>query len=88
MPTKMIKENSHIFSNKIYQSFSNMIDVCIFPTSLKFGKITPVYKNDSKKSKENYRPVSILPNIFKIYERCLSKPISHYFENFFSKFRF
>ena len=64
-----------------------MIDVCIFPTSLKLANITPVYKKGSKNSKENYRPVSILPNISKIYERCLFKPISNYFENIFSKFQ-
>ena len=29
--TKIIKENSDIFSNFIYQSFNNMIDDCIFP---------------------------------------------------------
>ena len=86
MPTKKIKENSDIFSNFIYQSFNNMIDVCIFPISLKLGNITPVYKEGPKNSKENYRPVSIWPNISKIYERCLFKPISNYFENIFSKF--
>ena len=64
-----------------------MIDACIFPTSLKLPDITPVYKKGSKNSKENYRPVSILPNISKIYERCLFKPISNYFENIFSKFQ-
>ena len=52
-----------------------MIDVCIFPTSPKLADITPVYKKGSKNSKEIYRPVSILPNISKIYERCLFKPI-------------
>ena len=57
------------------------------PTSLKLANITPVYKRGSKNSKENYRPVSILPNISKIYERCLFKPISNYFENIFSKFQ-
>ena len=62
-----------------------MIDVCIFPTSLKLANITPV--KGSKNSKENYRPLSILPNISKIYERCLFKPISNYFENIFSKFQ-
>ena len=87
IPTKIIKENSDIFFNFIYQSFNNMIDVCIFPTSLKLANITPVYKKGSKNSKENYRPVSILPNISKIYERCLFKPISNYFENIFSKFQ-
>ena len=87
IPTKIIKENSDIFSNFICQSFNNMIDVCIFPTSLKLANITPVYKKGSKNSKENYRPVSILPNISEIYERCLFKPISNYFENIFSKFQ-
>ena len=54
-----------------------MIDVCIFPASLKLANISPVYKKGSKNSKENYRPVSILPNISKVYERCLFKPISN-----------
>ena len=87
IPTKIIKENSDIFSNFIYQSFNNMIDVCIFPTSLKLANITPVNKKGSKISKENYRPVSILPNISKMYERCLFKPTSNYFENIFLKFQ-
>ena len=39
IPTKIIKENSDIFFNFIYQSFNNMIDVCIFPTSLKLANI-------------------------------------------------
>ena len=84
--TKTIEENSDIFSTFIYQSFNNMTDVCIFPTSLELANITPVYKKGSKNSKENYRPVSILPNISKIYGRCLFKPISNYFENIISNF--
>ena len=87
IPTKIIKENSNIFSSFTYQSFNNIIDVCIFPTSLKLANITRVYKKDSKNSKENYRPVSIFPNISKIYGRCLFKPTSNYFENVFSKFQ-
>ena len=84
--TKTIEENSDIFSTFIYQSFNNMTDVSIFPTSLELANITPVYKKGSKNSKENYRPVIILPNISKIYERCLFKPISNYFENIISNF--
>ena len=64
-----------------------MVDVCVFPTTLKLANIAPVYKKGSKNSKENYKSVSILPNISKIYERCLFKPMSNYFENIFSKYQ-
>ena len=42
----------------------------------------------SKFSKENYRPISILPNISKVYERCLYDQISKkIFEDVFSKYQ-
>ena len=63
-------------------SFNNMIYVWIFAASLKLAN-----KKGSKNSKKNYRPVSILPNISKFYERCLFKPISICSENIFSKFQ-
>ena len=63
-----------------------MIDSSTFPASLKLAHITPVFKKGSKNSKKNYRPVSILPNISKIYERCMFKQMSNYLGNFFSKF--
>ena len=40
----------------------------IFPDSLKFADITPVHKKDETTNKENYRPVSVLPLISKIFE--------------------
>ena len=49
--------------------------------------VIPVYKKKSKLPKENYRPISILPNISKLYERYLYDQISKYFENRFSKFQ-
>ena len=48
IPTKIIKENSDIFSNFIHRSFNNLIDVCIFPKSLELANITSVYKTRLK----------------------------------------
>ena len=45
----------------------------------------PVFKKDSRTDKKNYRPVSILPNVSKIYERCLNKQLEEYFQALFSK---
>ena len=64
-----------------------MIDNGIFPDSLKFANITPVFKKDSRTEKTNYRPVSILPNLSKIYERLIYNQLSKFFENILSKFQ-
>ena len=37
--------------------------------------------------KKNYRPVSILANVSKIYERCLYDQIATYFEHVFSRYQ-
>ena len=47
----------------------------------------PVHKKGAKTSKDNYRHVSILSNICKIYERLLFKQISEYFEHILLKFQ-
>ena len=59
----------------------------MFPPDLKLANVTPVYKNKSKNSKDNYRPVSILSNIAKIYERCLYDQIQVFFESILSKYQ-
>ena len=46
-----------------------------------------VYKKKSKNSKDNYRPVSILVNISKIYERCIYDQIQLFFASLLSKYQ-
>ena len=45
----------------------------------------PVFKKDSKNGKDNYKPINILRNISKVYERILFKQIGTFMDNFFSK---
>ena len=85
IPTKIIKDNADIFSDFLLSGFNNSITTSIFPSSLKQAIIRPVFKKGDKNSKENYRPVSILPNISKIFEQFLFKQISNFIEPFFSK---
>ena len=54
----------------------------IFPVSLKFGDIAPVYKKDETINKENYRPVSVVPLISKIFERIIHDQVSQYLEKY------
>ena len=48
----------------------------------------PVFKKDSRTDKKNYRPISILPNVSKIYERCLNKQLEEYFQLLLSKYQY
>ena len=45
----------------------------IFPSILKFGKISPVFKKGSKDKIENYRPIFTLPIFGKIFGKILYK---------------
>ena len=47
----------------------------------------PLYKKDDRKEKSNYRPVSILSNVSKVYERGLCDQIYDFFENKFSSYQ-
>ena len=46
-----------------------------------------MYKEGTKASKDNYRPISILLNILEIYKRLMFKQILEYFEPILSKFK-
>ena len=81
IPTKLI------FANFIFENLNNCISHSIFPASMKNTIITPVHKKGPKTSKDNFRPVSILPNISKIYERVMLKQMSEFFEPILSKYQ-
>ena len=63
-----------------------MIDSSTFPAPLKLAHIASVSKKVSKLCKDNYRPVSVSPNIQKIYDRYMYKQMSVYLGTFFFKF--
>jgi len=52
----------------------------IFPDALKVAKVVPIFKSDDKLL-SNYRPVSVLSVISKIFERLMYKRLNTYFTN-------
>ena len=87
IPTKIIKEHIDIFSQFLNQTVNNTINFSDYPSNLKNADVTPAYKKDSRNDKSNYRPISILPNLSKIYENILNKQMTLYFEKKFSKYQ-
>ena len=77
IPVKILKSHKDMFSSFIRHNFSNSVYSSFFPSELKKADIIPIKK--SKFDIENYRAVSILPVLSKIYERCMFDQMYSYF---------
>jgi len=56
----------------------------VYPDDLKVAKVTAVYKSGDSCDVMNYRPISVLPVINKIFERLISR--DYFEENVFPIF--
>ena len=72
-------------SNQISGILSLIINQClltgIFPKRLKIPKVLPLYKKDNPYIFDNYRPISLLPSISKVFEKVVFKDVYEYFQN-------
>ena len=87
IPVKIIKDNIDTFSEFIFHNFNNSIFDATFPLELKNADVIPAFKTKGRSNVENYPPVSILPNLSKIYERCLCDQMYKYFNHLLSKWQ-
>ena len=69
--------------NVIHPSINASINNADFPLFLKLVNVIPVFKKNSKNSKDNYTPISVLKNISKVYQRISFKQIGTFMDNFF-----
>ena len=70
-PIRVIKRLSHVLSPILCKQFNNLMSIGEFPSILKIGKISPIFKKDNEELMENYRPVSTLPIFGKIFEKII-----------------
>ena len=86
IPPKVLKENAHVVSIVLYSDINIRLYNENFPSNLKNADITPTFKKGNRLSKDNYRPISILPTLSKVYEKLLYQQIYDYFNCIFSKY--
>ena len=87
IPTKHLKETINIISEPLMNIWNKeIIENKIFPTKLKLADITPIFKKLDNISVENYRPVSVLPTVSKIFERIMQKQLTTFIEPHLSTF--
>ena len=86
IPAKIIKENSCVCSEPLLFIINKGINNSNFTEGLKKADLTPIHKKDDANEKSNYRPISLLPSISKIFERVMEKQISMHVDRFLSPF--
>ena len=62
--------------------FNLALTTGIYPDSLKIAKVIPIFKKGSPTSVNNYRPISILSTINKIFEKILYARLISYIDKF------
>ena len=81
MPTKILRECEFTF-DVLTNCINKSIETGYFPDSLKLVNVAPVVKKEDSFDKSNYRPVSILPLLSKVYGKVIYNQSSGYSESF------
>ena len=80
VPNNLYKLITPIISPFLADIFNKSYDLGTFPSILKYAKVIPLHKTGPKHLVNNYRPISLLSPIAKVFEKLLYVRL----ENFFS----
>jgi exonuclease III len=75
---KIIDPIAQVLSNLINSSF----EIGHFPQELKRAKVCPIFKSGLVSQVSNYRPISILNSISKIYEKAMFHRLTNYLDKY------
>ena len=64
--------------NSLAVLFNTSIETSRFPDSWKVARVTPIFKDGDKTDKSNYRPISVLPVISRLFEKLVTNQLYHY----------
>ena len=79
--TKLLKASLHTFLTPLTHIINTYFRTGIIPLQLKQAKVITVHKSGDVQSSNNYRPISLLPAISKIFERLMFTTLSSYLES-------
>ena len=68
---RLLRLSVLVMTKEITRLINFLIANCSWPDEWKCSNLTPVFKKDEETPKENYRPVSVLTALSKVYEKVL-----------------
>ena len=78
MESKYVKLASHILMFPLADLFNLSFATCEIPAMWKYSRITPIHKGGDILDPNNYRPISIICTVAKVFEKIIFNQISHY----------
>ena len=67
----LLKQTAHVIAEPLCQLFNYSLRTGKFPSAWKKSNVVPVHKKNDRQNKDNYRPISLLCNISKVFERLV-----------------
>ena len=77
IPSCFLKDTAYVISKPLTHVINLSLSKGRLPNTLKKARVNPLYKSGSRKSFDNYRPISVLPVLSKIFEKMCLPTISH-----------
>ena len=71
IPARLLKECSEQIAHILCSLFIHSLNKGKIPREWKSADVTPIHKKDCKEVAENYHPISLLPILSKVLERCM-----------------
>jgi hypothetical protein len=85
LPGFILKDCAQILVTPLYFLYNLILTTSVYPCLWKVGKICPIFKLGKKNIISNYRPVTILPHISKVFESIIYSYIYTNVQNFISE---
>ena len=84
IPPRIIKDSADILAKPLTDLINLSIQENVFPSKAKIAAVLPFFKKDDRLNKKNYRPISVLSSISKIFEKILKDKIMDYMDKILS----
>ena len=77
----ILKEFNKHFSIPLSEIFNVSLESGVFPKKMKIARVIPIFNKDGSQDCNNYRPISLLPNISKLFEKLIKNRLSKFLED-------